>query len=203
MGLVTGRYRDGGQGARGPSLFAIGPWQEGDPPPRGSTIGAVPLLLYTEVTEEGTTLRGYHHSDEWSGGAWLTAGDRSAIVFVGTKGMGECWYGCSDGTVWPEEPPYPPDCAERGWWSTSFVGQMLFYDPLELGAVARGELQPSEPQPYATMEIDESLFHVESSQQKEHVGAAAFDRERGLLYVFELFGDGDKPLVHAWRIEGP
>ncbi len=31
-------------------------------------------------------------------------------------------------------------------------------------------------------------------------GAASYDRERGLLYVFEPLADGDKRLVHAWRI---
>ncbi|MFQ6014423.1 MAG: hypothetical protein ACE5NP_03135 [Anaerolineae bacterium] len=203
MHLATGRFRDGGQGARGPSLFAYGPWNEGNPPAPNSTLSAIPLLLYTDVTsEDDFTMDNYHHSDEWSGGAWLTAGDKSAVTFVGTKGTGDCWYGCSDGTVWPDEPPYPPDCPERGWWSTGFEGQIIFYDPADLAAVARGEMEPYEPQPYATLGIDEYLYHIESSQQKHHVGAASFDRERGLLYVFEPLADGDKSLIHVWRVEG-
>jgi hypothetical protein len=109
--------------------------------------------------------------------------------------VGDCWYGCADGT---DEPPWPPDC-DRGWWSTGFVGQMLFYDPADLAAVARGEMETWEPQPYATLDIDEYLYHIESTQQKYHLGAAGFDRERGLLYVFEPLADGDKPLVHVWR----
>jgi hypothetical protein len=194
--LATGRFRDGGQGAQGPSLFAIAPWSAGNPPPPGSTLPATPLLLYTAVTDgEQHTLNNYHHSDEWTGGAWLTAGNKSAVVFVGTKGVGDCWYGCADGT---DEPPWPPDC-DRGWWSTGFVGQMLFYDPADLAAVARGEMETWEPQPYATLDIDEYLYHIESTQQKYHLGAAGFDRERGLLYVFEPLADGDKPLVHVWR----
>jgi hypothetical protein len=203
MRLATGRFRDGGQGARGPSLLAIGPWNEGDPPPAGSTVPAIPLLLYSDVTVEGgPTLRGYHHSDEWSGGAWLTAGARAAVVFVGTKGVGEGWYGCSDGTLW--EPPYPEDCPDhdRGWWSTEFAGQILFYDPADLAAVAHGQMASHEPQPYATLDLDQYLYHVESSQQKHHVGAASFDRERRLLFVFEPFADGDKPLIHVWKVEG-
>jgi hypothetical protein len=52
------------------------------------------------------------------------------------------------------------------------------------------------------MDIDEYLFNVTGSQQLHHVGAAAVDRERGLLYVMEQFGDGEKPLVHVWRVEG-
>jgi hypothetical protein len=199
MYLVTGRFRDGGQGGKGPSLFAYGPWNEGNPPQPGATLSAVPLLLYGDIYEEGSpATNNYHHSDEWSGGAWLTAGDRSAVVFVGTKGQGDCWYGCADGT---DEPPWPDDC-DRGWWSSSFVGQIIFYDPTQLAAVARGEMETWEPQPYATLDVDEHLYHVESSQQWHHVGAASFDRERGLLYVFEPLADGDKSLVHVWRVGG-
>ncbi|UCE20297.1 MAG: hypothetical protein JSV84_08165 [Gemmatimonadota bacterium] len=206
MYLVTGRFRDGGQGARGPSLLAYGPWNEGNPPAPGSQLQTAPLLLYTDVTSpDEYTLNGYHHSDEWSGGAWITTGDRSAVIFVGTKGTGECWYGFADGTVWPDEPPYPPvpdpPHDERGWWSTGFEGQILFYDPADLAAVARGEMEPYEPQPYAALNIDEYLYHIESSQQWYHVGAAGFDRDRGLLYVFEPLVDNDKSIVHTWRVK--
>jgi hypothetical protein len=194
MYLATGRFRDGGQGAQGPSLFVYGPWTEGDPPPPNSTLPATPLLLYSDVTaSEQFTLNHYHHSDEWSGAAWLTAGDKAAVVFVGTKGRGDCWYGNPDGPCL--------DCENRGWWSDSFVGQILFYDPADLAAVARGEMETYLPQPYATLDIDDLLYHVGSEQQKYHLGAASFDRERGLLYVFEPFADGDGPLVHVWRVE--
>jgi len=91
MLLGTGRFRDGGQGARGPSLIAYGPWNQGNPPEPGSTLAAVPLLLYSPYdAQDDHTLSGYHEADEWAGGAWLTAGERSAVVFVGTKGVGAC-----------------------------------------------------------------------------------------------------------------
>ena len=193
MYLATGRFRDGGQGAQGPSLFAYGPWNEGDPPSPDSTLPATPLLLYTDVTaSDQFTLNDYQHSDEWSGAAWLTAGDKAAVVFVGTKGQGDCWYGNPDGPCL--------DCENRGWWSDSFVGQILFYDPADLTAVAGGEMEAYLPQPYATLEIDDHLYGIQSTQQKYHLGAASFDRERGLLYVFEPFADGDRPLVHVWRV---
>lgn len=60
------------------------------------------------------------------------------------------------------------------------MGQILLHDPADLAAVAQGEIEPWRPQPYATLNIDEYLFSVRSRQQKEHVGDAAFDRERGL-----------------------
>lgn len=201
MYLATGRFRDGGQGSLGPSLIAFGPWNHGNPPFDGTSLDALPLLLYDSVYQEDPAgMENYHHSDEWSGGAWLTAGEKAAVIFVGTKGLGECWYGCSDGTVW--EPPYPEDCPDhdRGWWSTSFEGQIIFYSPADLAAVAQQEKNNWEPQPYATLNIDEYLYHVSSTRQKSHLGAASFDHERGLLYVFEVLADEDRPLIHVWVV---
>jgi len=205
MRLATGRFRDGGWGGQGPALFACGPWNQGNPPVPDTVLTATPLLLYSSTATDQPpyhTMADYHHADEWSGGAWLTAGDRAAVVFVGTKGTGRCWYGLPDGTVWPEEPPYPPDPeGQRGWWSSGFVGRMIFYDPSDLAAVARGAMQPWEPQPYASLDLDQHLHAVSSGQQKHHVRAACFDRARRLLYVFEPLADGDRSIVHVWAIE--
>ena len=63
-------------------------------------------------------------------------------------------------------------------------------------------MAPYEPQPYATLDIDQYLYGIHSTQQNHHLGAAAFDRQRGLLYVFEPLVDEEKPLVHVWRVEG-
>ena len=82
------------------------------------------------------------------------------------------------------------------------MGQIIFYDPADLAAVASGDMEPHEPQPYAVMDIDDHLYHVESEQQWYHVGAASFDRERGLLYLFEPLADlNDESLVHVWQVQ--
>jgi len=168
-------------------------------------VKAVTLLQYSTVyVEDQHEVKDYHHADEWRSGAWLTAGSRSAVVFIGTKGKGKCWYGFANGVVWPDEGPFPPvppaPNDSRGWWSSSFSAQMLFYDPADLAAVAKGGKKSWEPQPYAVMEMDKVLFSIKSKQQKSHVTAACFDRARGLLYVMEFRGDGDKSLVHVWGI---
>lgn len=196
MRLATGRFRDGGWSGQGPSLFAIGPWNQGNPPSLGTAIQNVPLLLYTSTYDFGAdnhVLKDYHHSDEWSGGAWLTAGDKSSVIFVGTKGVGDCWYGDKEGPKL--------DCDNRGWWSNEFKGQIIFYDTDTLAKVAAGMLPPWEPQPYAILDIDEHLFNVTSVQQKHHVNAVCFDRGHGHLYVFEYQADGDKPLIHVWKVD--
>ncbi len=209
--LATGRFRDGSLGGSGPSLFACGPWLDGNPPARNARLAHVtPLLLYGKGYEEDgrdRVMRGYTSADEWSGGAWLTAGDSAAVIFAGTKGRGNFWYGFSNGVVWPDEPPFPdfPPAPhnERGWWAESFEGVLYFYRPDDLARVAAGTLAPHEPQPYAEMNLDPYLWHITEPWQKMHVGAVAFDRERGILYIAEPFADGDQPIIHVFALREP
>ncbi|MDD5382607.1 MAG: hypothetical protein PHH60_03015 [Candidatus Margulisbacteria bacterium] len=219
--LATGRYRDGGWSGMGPCLFAIAPWNYGNPPANNTVMAETPLLLYSNTRGGDTTshkINNYQNSDTWSGGAWLTAGSKAAVIFVGTKGTGttEAWYGFSNGVRYPIDdppeipvppiPPYPHD--DRGWWTSSFEAQIIFYNPADLAAVASGTKQPFEPQPYAAMNIDQYLFNInkvaglETNLQKQRLGACCFDRTNGLLYVFEYRGDADndRPLIHVWRL---
>jgi hypothetical protein len=197
--LATGRFRDGGWSGQGPTLYAISPWTQGNPPPPGTSLHYVSLLKYTSTEDPESwtdstnhTMANYHHSDEWSGAVWLSSGAKAAVVFVGTKGTGACWYGNRIGPCL--------ECDERGWWSTGFLGQFLFYDPDDLAKVAAGTMEPWQPQPYASLHIDPYLYHIDSSQQKHHLGAACFDRARGYLYVIEPYVDDDKPIIHVWKL---
>jgi hypothetical protein len=135
---------------------------------------------------------------------WLEAGERSAVIFAGMKGTGAFWYGFANGVVWPDEAPFPeipdPPNDDRGWWSTAFEEQLIFYDPNDLASVAHGEMAPYEPQPYTTINIDPYLFNVQGSQQKYYLGAVAFDRQDGLLNILEPLVDDDKPLVHVFEL---
>ncbi|MDD1720338.1 MAG: hypothetical protein LUQ25_09785 [Methanoregulaceae archaeon] len=210
LSLVTGRFRDGSLGGSGPALLAIGPWLEGNPPQRGATLRKiVPLLMY-EKGYEGSrrVMAGFTNADEWSGGTWLSSGNRSAVAFVGTKGRGRWWYGFSNGIVWPDNPPYPPipppPNDDRGWWASGFVTAIAFYDPADLAAAASRKIQPCQPQPYAELVIDRHLYDVSWAKEKRRIGGAAFDPGRRILYIAEFRGDGDRPLIHAWKIRaGP
>ncbi len=104
--LATGRYRDGGWTGMGPSLHAIAPWLDGSPPAAGAELSFKTLLQYSSTlfSEDDHRLDGYSHADSWEGGAWVTAGDSSAVVFVGTKASGYTWYGFAT----PDEVPRPP-----------------------------------------------------------------------------------------------
>jgi len=205
--LASGRFRDGSLGGSGPSLFALAPWLDGNPPSKNSILKHVrPLILY-EKEYEGSShvMNGYTNADEWSGGAWITAGTKSAIIFVGTKGRGECWYGFSDGTIWPDDPPYPPipppPHNERGWWAERFEGVIYFYDPTDITSVVEGVQPTYYPQPYAELNIDQFLYHITGDKQKRHLGAIAYNREQGFIYISEFQGDGDACLIHVWKIQ--
>lgn len=214
--LGTGRYREGGWSGMGPALIAIAPWQSGNPPAAGASLPNTPLLLYSNTRGDDPTsytLNNYHHSDLWSGGAWLTAGNKAAVIFIGTKGQGSCWYGWADGTVYDgtdiPAPPYPND--DRGWWSSSFQAQAVFYNPADLAAVAAGTMPPYQPQPYATLDLDPWLWRIDKinhpdfnvNQNKHRLGDCAFDRARGLLYIVEYRGDSenDRPLIHVFQVQ--
>jgi hypothetical protein len=192
--------------------------------------------MNTESIER--SLSGYQHPDDWAGGAWVTsASGKSALLFAGTKSNGtKYWYGWIN-PAGPEQPcieteligqfplcrladgsPCPPEdlsgCAGhndyRGWWSTHFDAEFIFYDPADLARVAAGETASWEPQPYAVLDIDEHLFLNPSGVEQEMIGTGdqrryrigdvAYDRQNGLLYVLELFADEASPVVHVWRI---
>jgi hypothetical protein len=198
--LATGRYRDGGWSGQGPSLYAIAPWTYGNPPAAGTHIRPITLLQYQTSYENDAffsatahTMNNYQHTDTWTGAAWLTAGDKGAVVFAGTKGLGEYWYGDINGPC--------EECAlQRGWWSTRMIGQMIFYNPADLAAVANGTMNPWEPQPYATLDLTPYLWNHQSDQQMFRVGDMAFDRTHGFLYLFEPLVDEERPIVHVWKV---
>jgi hypothetical protein len=100
--------------------------------------------------------------------------------------------------------------SDRGWWSSRSEAQIIFYNPDDLAAVAAGVLAPGQPQPYASLTIDDRLFLpdpcVESMsagtgrQRRYRLGEAAYDRAGGRLFILERFADGAKPVVHVWQV---
>jgi len=202
--IVTGRYSTAEFGA-GPSLYAFGPWNHGNPPQPDTQLDATCLMQYTFYER----FNDYTGVDRWMGGAWLTSGKKSAVVLTGIKSIGDSWYGYENGTRMEEcsyhNPPGNVDCSvlgQRGWWAEDYEGRILFYNPDDFAAVVKGEKQPHDPQPYVVMNVDDYLFHLGTGNHEDaRIGGASYDRERGYLYVFEFYGDGNKPLVHVWEID--
>ena len=220
--LATGRFREGVWSGFGPALFAYAPWEDGNPPAPGSTLRAItPLLLYGYqadgmpeiVTDDAQRMNGYAESDHWWGGAWLTADAGNAVIFTGTKALGKSCYGFANGVVWdyacaedpeidcPAVPEFPFD--NRGYWAEDYQPAILFFNPEDLARVAVGEAETYDPQPYALMDLTSYWFDPQirlERYKRDLVGAAAFDRENGLLYIVERLADADKSVIHVFRI---
>jgi hypothetical protein len=184
------------------------------------------------------SMAGYQHPDEWEGGAWITTSTgKTGVLFAGTKSAGQkYWYGWIN----PAGPEFPcvetemagdfilcrladgsPCPAQdltgctghtdyRGWWTSRFEARFILYDPSDLTRVAAGQMNSWDPQPYASLGIDEHLLlnpdGVEpemlgtGQQRRFRIGSVAYDRANDLLYVLELFADGIKPVIHIWRV---
>ena len=206
MRLASGRHREG-QEASGPSVIAYAPWTQGNPPSPGSTLTATPLLLYKKLSQTDA-LRNHCEADNWTGGAWPDHAGASAVLIVGTKGQGNCWYGWQDGTTPEACAAMPGGCepngyggADRGYFADSFSTTVLFFDPDDLARVAAGTMQSHEPQPYATLDI--TPFMIQPTETYEiATGGIAYDAAGGHLFVTERCGHAEawRPVVHVWRI---
>jgi hypothetical protein len=210
--LATGRFREGVWAGLGPALYAINPQDI----QHGSII---PLLLYGEQlpgdaviqSDERMQMDGYLLADHWMGGAWLSTGTKSAVIFAGTKAMDKSWYGFANGVEWaydcadtntcPDVPDYPYD--NRGYWASDYQAQIIFYNPADLAAVAMGEMESYEPQPYAVFDLSDYLFDPQTDITRykvDLVGDVAYDRENGYLYLVERLADEDKSVIHVWQL---
>ena len=221
--LVTGRFREGVWGGGGPTLLAYSLPEDGSTPaPRATLQEITPLLLYGMqepgrveiISDASRQMNSYNMDDSWWGGAWLTSGDKSTVIFVGTKGLGSAWYGFANGVLWandcaeqnpstcPQVPEWPYE--NRGYWAEDYQPEILFYNPADLVAVANGQLDTWQPQPYASLDLTASFFNPEidlGNYKFELAGAVAYDRGGGLLYIIERLADEYKSVIHVWRVK--
>ncbi len=190
--LLSGRHRPNGAfgGAQGPALYAFAP-VDGAMPATGGALEATCLVMYPT---DGDYFPDYCADDKWSGGAWLKAGDRDAVLVIGSKGKGEERYG--DGL--------PGDCsAAKGFHCDPYEPQFLFYSPDDLAAVARGERQPWEVLPYETYVPDDVFW----PRCRMSPASCAYDPATGNLYVLQYNGAAMDygvmvPIVHVWTVSG-
>ncbi|MFH1154547.1 MAG: hypothetical protein V1793_12095 [Pseudomonadota bacterium] len=186
--LAVGMCREGGGFSRGPVLLAIDTYRYSSiSPPANNELPTIPLIYYDE---DHDTYPDYKRKDEWFAGAWLSNGDKEAVVFLGTKCMGEVCYGTGDDCGDP--------CSQyKGYHCYPKEPQMLFYDPEELKQVALGSKKPWEVKPYYIQAMSEWIPRYDGCTETQ---GAAFDRQNGLLYIIEFAADNAKPLIHVFKV---
>lgn len=230
--LVTGRARGtappdseglGGAGSiaggsQGPTLFAFRAW-EGDNP--SGDLDALPVLYYRVrypgcagpdigVGGEPTDcdFPGFSMCDDWTGAAFVQAGERATIAIAGLKGTTNCYY-CNDPVDDSEcgADPVGGECdyycnESRGYHCGPYNRQVLLYDTGQLGQAALGEVEPWSVLPYAVW-VPEELYV--GSPCCSNLGGMAFDAAGGRLFLVErgLGGaDWNAAVVHVWSVAG-
>jgi hypothetical protein len=228
--LVTGRARgtappgspgldsDGAiaGGSQGPTLIAFSAWQSDDP---SGNLDALPMLFYRvkypgcagpDIGVGGQSVNcdypGFSMCDEWTGAAFIQAGDSATIAIAGLKGSTNCYY-CGDPvddsecTVEPLQGECDIVCnEERGYHCGPYRRQVLLYDTEELGRAALGEIDPWSMLPYAVWEPEELYL---PSPCCYTMGGMAFDATGGRIFITERgLGEGEMnaAVVHVWSV---
>jgi hypothetical protein len=187
--LLEGRRRT--NGTKGPALYAIAPWSEGNSTADKALIGYAPLLRYGPEHP----IPGDASLDTYRDVVWIKSGNNRALLFVGIKGnaANDC-YGTSC---------YDP-CAQgvQAFHAYPYTNQFRWYDPADLAAVYSGEKKAWEPVPYSTS--TPNVFYAQSvcPGNRGEIGGAAFDPSNSLLYVSEIGVDGNDSVVHVWKVGG-
>lgn len=196
--LIAGNHREAGAlgGSQGPTLYALAPWEDGDPPASGQALEAQALLYYPEIyacinDPAQCHFPDYRPKDSWGGGVWVQTSARRGILIFGRKGLGDNCYGTQ------AECSNDPCDMYKGYHAYPYEPQILFYDPQELTEVLAGTREPWEVLPYETHTVTEVL-----GGECATLGAATYDEARGLIYVAEqTIGSGGKTAVHVWAVE--
>ena len=148
--LIAGNHREAGAlgGSQGPTLYALAPWEDGNPPESGQNLDALALLYYPEIYDcvwedpDVCHFPDYRAMDNWGGGAWVQTAGKSGILIFGRKGLGDNCYGTQ------EECSGDPCVPSEGYHAYPYASQILFYDPEELKEVIAGTREPWEVLPY-------------------------------------------------------
>lgn len=199
--LIAGNHRKAGAfgGSQGPTMYALAPWKDGNPPASGQELDALALLYYPAV--EGCAeddfaqcyYPGYRIADEWGGGAWIEANGKTAILIFGRKGLG---INC-DG-IPGEDCPASLCATSSGQHSDPYEPQILFYDPYALADVVAGVKRPWDVAPYAIYRPVEEVFDPDCGL----LNAVAYDPERNFIYVTESKAtSGGAVIVHVWEVK--
>jgi hypothetical protein len=193
--LISGNHRGAGAfgGSQGPTLYALAPWEDGKPQPPRAELDALALVYYPEVLEcienpELCHFPGYRTADIWAGGAWIEAGDKSAVLIFGRKGLGPNYYG-----------PGNLDCDPyKGWHADPYEPQILFYDPADIVKVREGAMKPWQVVPYEVAVPRGVMLAGDCAS----FGAVAYDSKRRMIYATEPgAGEWGAVAVHVWQVK--
>jgi hypothetical protein len=174
--------------SNGPALFTFNPSHLGTIHP----VTVTPLLYYpvTQPLAAWDSKNELFNGTTTITGVALPRGSRS-VLFFGKHGTGKFCYGegkeCSD-----------PEVASKGNHAYPYVRRVWAYDLLDLIKVKDGALQPWEPRPYATWDLD---FPIKANVTG--LVGATYDTVNNRLFVGQPYGDGTLGVIHVYQFNVP
>jgi hypothetical protein len=168
----------------GPSVSSFNP----------ESIGTAQSLVYYDQAHQTLGLYGASGSHPVFNGSTRIRGvvfpqGTSSVLFIGTTGVGPYCYGeglaCGD-----------PANTSKGEHAYPYRAYVWAYDANDLAAVKAGTKQPYAVTPYATWEIA-ALGNTDYDQ----IGGAAYDPATGRIFISQKTADGDKPVIHVFKID--
>jgi hypothetical protein len=170
----------------GPAAFGFDPNQLGS-----GAAPAVPYVYYPLEHPLGNIAQRnpYFNGNTEIKGIVFVPGTRS-VLFFGDHGTGDVYYG-------EPEDANDPYRGGKGWHSVNgeYAYQVWAYDVEDFVAVKNGQMQPWDVRPYQIWNFDFPVF-----DGSKHLGGAAFDPATNRLYITQMYGDGDRPLVQVYQV---
>lgn len=203
MSFASGRSRGEYNLAEtcGPSLYAI----DLNQPNSDGTLRSICLLCYPTTGAQGENtvpplaLPGYSLTNEVTDVVWV---DESVMFFDNFCRYPSHYFDAdpnmnNDPGVCNENKGYT--CGSQGQPAPGYIGQVLFYDSADLAKVARGELNPWDPRPYATANLSNYLIDAGC---RASFGGGCYDSQNRKLYIVELGkASPDNPVIHVFHIK--
>ncbi|MFC1452656.1 hypothetical protein ACFLSJ_04845 [Verrucomicrobiota bacterium] len=197
--LVTGKSRGAFNGSMGPALIAFRPWDNEAP---SGDLDAVPMAWYRIIYPDcagpnvgdpvNCDYPDFTMCDEWVGGGFVEAGQRQAVILLGTKGLGTNGYG----------PGGAGDCNPyQGYHCDPFERQVVFFDVNELADVASGTRDAWTVVPYTIWRPAEFFLGDAQGQTCGLTGGIAVDTAGNRVFMIEKGLGGDNAAaVHVWTV---
>jgi hypothetical protein len=202
--VASGRHRN--WCAMGPNLFA---WTPRDTA-AATVLPATPLLYYGAEGDSAHQSKEFSHADNYTGAAFLASLGRHAVAVTGIKDWhpSRSYYGYEN-WVLPEQCQPSNTCnGSRGWRAADPRPTILFFDPIDLAAVAKRQKPTWNVAWYAKLDLTAyalrtypPTFLTTGADAEDFL--VTFDADHERLYVSESFVDGSpptQPIIHVFRI---
>jgi hypothetical protein len=137
----------------------------------------------------------WNHASQLAGIAFVSHRGKAAVMFFGTRGLGEYWYGLPE-----ENGKKDPHNPYKGNHAPPYEETVWLYDPNDLLLVKEGKKRSWEIKPYSVGRLP----GVRPSSLGL-LGGVAYDPASGELYVSQSRGDlsdpsEPAPLIHVYGI---